>query len=570
MSDYQIQTENLAFKTLEGRPIAFFCAEYGLEDFMPAYAGGLGVLAGDLFMEAGTQGVPFVAMGLFYHHGFATYTPNSKDEETYLNPQDAGFALLKTSDGQPVEVQVQAMDRMIHVQVWARIYKSAHMLLLDTDVEPNSPEDRKITDYLYPADVEKKLLQEIVLGLGSTQLLRQLNISPSVYHLNEGHTALVALGLLSQHMLDHPEEPGLHTALDKIRTQIVATKHTVLAAAGIYADRQLLVKVMGGFFKKHNINFDDLFVLGSKSSDPNYFSTTRFLLRVTHRTNAVSMLHAIFEKRIHPESQLIPITNGVNRQRWALPQLSYKSMKLSDLELWKIHDQQRQQLIGKVQEYTGKKLDADALTVVWAKRFASYKRLAVLFSNPERLAKIVANKDYPVNFIIAGNASIVDPVLRQLLISIFGFSSDLKFADHIVYLPKYSITIAQELTRGADVWLNTPIRGKEASGTSGMKAGLNGALQFSISDGWIEEVDLIDKGWILPDENIEEKFYDILEQQIVPMFYNRTNDLPTDWIKRMRNTIYIVNEQYTTRRMLEEYLNRLYFPSPDKLYKLSK
>jgi alpha-glucan phosphorylase-like protein len=546
------------------KPIAFFCAEYGIEEKLPLYAGGLGILSGDFLREAGDQHIPFFAIGLFYSGGFeAAHAEHTVHDNHVLS--EHGFQLVNDAEGNPLilTVDTHTNHNPIYVQTWTRTYGGARLYLLDTNVEKNTPDHRTITKHLYDSDFNNQMMQEFVLGVGGVKLLRALKIDPGVYHLNEGHTSFAALALASEYLHDHPEETSFSVALDAVRHTIVASKHTILPGAGLNIKKETLRTLIGHYITRHRIDFDELFNLGAYADEPDLFSTTKFLLRASIRSNGVSMLHTIFEQKKHPTSPLIPITNGVYLPNWRSKVWSKDGLgSLTDAELWKNRNTLRKQLVDFVNEAIGVELNPQALTIVWARRFASYKRPHMVFNDLDRLEKIVSKSEMPVQFIISGNTHEADPAGIAIIDKIKTYLAQDRFKNKIVYIPHYSISVARMLVAGADVWLNTPERGVEACGTSGMKASLNGALQCSVSDGWIEEVDWTDLAWILPsDDSIKTVIYDTIEHSITPCFYERNSEnIPDQWIKRIRKTMEIVHHRFTTHRMLKDYINKLYYP----------
>jgi len=557
-----LKTQNPAFAHLKEKPIAFFCAEYGIEENLPIYAGGLGILAGDFVLEAGEIGLPLVAIGLLYRNGFPTCTLAGDASDQIINPESAGFSLVRNDQGQSIVLDIEVDNTIVYAQVWVRVYGSAHVFLLDTHLERNPEEYRVISRYLYATDFHTKLLQDFVLGVGGIKLLRCLGITPTIYHLNEGHTAFVILALAVEYMHDHPDTASIHEALSAVRHSVVGTKHTILPGAGLSFARPVFSNIVNGYLARHRVNFDDFFAYGAEPNDNQIFSTTRLLLKGAVRANAVSLLHATFEKREHPHSKLLAITNGARIARWRSPRWGRDGLgRLADNEIWNIHETNRKNLVAFVKNATGVSLNPQALTITWARRFAAYKRPELLFADVSRMARILEKKESCVQILIAGEAHRADTVGQKLIHDIERMARDLRFAGRIVCIPFYNIAVAKTLVSGSDVWLSTPERGKEACGTSSMKAGLNGVLQFSTSDGWLEEVDWSDKGWILPDIDTAEHLYKMLEEKIMPMFYKRNTDgIPTEWVRRMRNTINLIEEYYGARRMLDDYIRTLYFP----------
>ncbi|MDX1608064.1 MAG: alpha-glucan family phosphorylase, partial [Candidatus Spechtbacterales bacterium] len=312
-----IKTDNPSFSELQDNPVAFFCSEYGLEQKLPIYAGGLGVLAGDFVLTAGEMDLPLVAIGLMYNKGFPAY--GKEDQE--LNPQDGGFSILKNDEGREIILDIEAGDDVIYARVWVRAYNSAHVFLLDTDIERNPKEYRAISHYLYSTDFPTKLLQDFMLGVGGVKLLRCLDIQPKIYHANEGHASFVMMALAVEYMHDNPDITSLHEAIKIVKRNIVGTKHTILSGAGLHFDRETLMGIVDKYLKRHGVRFEDFFVYGAdKAHGEDIFSTTKLLITGSARANAVSLLHATFEKRDHPHSKLLAITNGVCVSRWRAPE----------------------------------------------------------------------------------------------------------------------------------------------------------------------------------------------------------------------------------------------------------
>lgn len=572
--NYQTKTKSYEFKNLEATPLVYFCSEYGITDELPIYAGGLGVLAGDYVMEAGEQGVPMIAIGLLYQNGPDLYhdpiDTQTQEPIKQKSPEELGFLQVRKEDStEPLLLNLEIEDRVVYLRVWEKAFESVRLFLLDCNFDANQEDDRNLFESLYPHDREQQMIHDVALSVCGVKLLRKLKVTPSIYHLNEGHTALVPLALAAEYLHDNAGGIQLIDALDNIRPQIVASKHTILPGSGLYFTKDQLKKVLGAYLARHKVALEDFWQMGLRQHDPEYFSTTRFLINTAIRANGVSITHTLFEKRRYPTSQLIPITNGIHKHRWISPRFPEQGIgQLSDEELWHIHQQNKTDLANFIQKTTGAALNQDSLTVVWARRLAGYKRPSVIFSDIKRLKKIVSDTKQPTTIIIAGRASKADEVGIKFVQEMHKYISEEDLTNRVIYIPAYSLADAEYLTRGADVWLNTPEKGKEACGTSGMKAGINGALQFTVSDGWVAEVDMTDKGWVLSGSEVTE-LYDILEQEVAPLFYKRNErGVPSDWVMRMRNIITTVENNYTATRMLEEYLNRLYFPGMPMPYKL--
>lgn len=516
---------------LPKNPIAFFCTEYALEDDHHMYAGGLGILAGDYLMEMADRDTPLIAFGLNY------------------DPDKLKDFVLYHHQGKPLLVSIPVSNHILYAQVWHRILAdNVHILLLDTKVSENNEDRQKITSILYDPHFYNRVQQQILLGLGGMRILQILDINPSIYHLNEGHTAFGGVAVMVERKDD--------------LSKIVATKHTILSEAGLHIPRKDFSVLLGAYCKQYGVDVEEVFKKGEYELDPDIFSTTKFLMNISQRKNSVSALHAVFEKKRHSHSQLIPITNGVYRRRWQAKEFTIRDQDISDEDIWKIKRNLRSSLFNYIHEKLGKELDPDICTVVWARRFAAYKRPFLLFSDYDRIVKILSNQEHPVQFVISGKAHDADEEGKEIVRKITALSEDPATHERVVYIPNYSLDIARELVRGADIWLNTPERGKEACGTSGMKAALNGSLQCSVSDGWVDEVNWGGRGWILPEDNTAHVLYDLLEHEILPGFYEVSDEgIPHQWIKKMRSTIELVEKSYTTEHMSNLYMKELYLLS---------
>lgn len=540
------------------RPIAYICAEYAIDDLLPLYAGGLGILAGDILREAGEMGVPFVAIGLLYQKGFLSY-PRRDKEDGIINPERSGFTRVKNTEGSPLVVGILVGDHEVYFQTWTQSWGSASIYLLDPCIAENIQEsDRDITNYLYPEDFDQRVRQEIILGVGGVALLQALNISPSVYHLNEGHTSFAALALALQEIATSPEKKTYTQALEIMKPMIVGTKHTILPGAGIFFTKEQCSTYLGKLLQVHGVSEEEFFSLGLQGDNTELFSTTQFLLRSSIRASAVSRLHAEFEKKECPTCQeLIPVTNGISATRWMRTALV---PDMTDETLWQEHMAAKQDLVRDLQNTYGVAINPESMIIVWARRIAEYKRPLLLFEDMKRLARIVGNMKQPVTILISGNAYGWDTIATKLLETLLQTIKDLN-QPSVMYLPRYSMGLSRSLVSGADVWLNTPQFGKEASGTSGMKSAINGALQLSVADGWFGEVKDEDCLWTLDPSQSAESLYDVLEREVIPTFYKRDDaGYPKEWISKMRKTRGIILEHYTARRMLEEYIAKLYFP----------
>ncbi|MFA6095837.1 MAG: alpha-glucan family phosphorylase, partial [Candidatus Paceibacterota bacterium] len=497
-------------------------------------------LAADLLFEAADQGLPLVALGMRY-------------EDTY--PDKNGFEPVRDKSGGPIEIAVPIGDEMLPARAWVkRLGPTVSLYLLDPK-SPLNPKEDSMAGTLYDQHFYTRLKQQMLIGIGGFRLLRTLSIEPKVYHIHEGNMAFAALAFLAEGF--SAQDTDIATRVQATRAKFVATKHTILEA-GLEAPADDLWRFIGPYCKEHGITKELIMSLGAHGNDPDIFAATKFIIGLSGKANGVSIIHTVFEKEKHPESQLMPITNGVYLKRWQAPGFVGAAKSSSDAALWQTKAELREKLVREAASLSGVTLDPAACTMVWTRRFVPYKRPLALFDDPARLAAILRDPDKPAQVIISGAIYAGDPNSVALLEKVKALAADPAFAGKIAFLPGYSIELAKLLVAGADIWLNTPKRGKEACGTSSMKAGLNGALQMSVADGWIDEVDWKGIGWTLPDEALPPALYDALEKEALPLFYARRGGVPVEWVKRMRETIAIVESRYTTKRTLRDYREKLY------------
>ena len=574
--------------------VAYFCAEYGITDVLPIYSGGLGVLAGDIVQEAARLGLPLVAIGLLYRKGyFHQYIDvNGQCEGPQpINPAESPLELMKDAAGETLVIDVPIQERMVHVQVWRYMIGENSLYLLDTDHWTNSDADRQITDQLYGGDQEKRIQQEIVLAIGGLRALRRMDISPVVYHMNEGHSAFLSLELTRQYLYHEDEgKRDVKAALAKARRHLLFTNHTIVPAGNDMFPADLVRTYLGKYAYESGIGIDTVLELGRDNDNPDKFSMTMLALRASRSANAVSRLHAKKAAEIWPEVKWESITNGVHLPQWVAheyqqiwqelapgweeqasdPATWKKIRKVTDQQLWTTHQLLKDQLLDEIYARSGIRLDLDALTVVWARRFATYKRPDLLFADIERLKKLLFNADKPVQIVIAGKSHPADGQGKEIIKHIELLANyDLKH--RAVFLDDYSISLAKFLVAGADVWLNTPLIGYEASGTSGMKAAANGVIQCTVPDGWAAEVDWYGLGYPLRSDKAEADLYSALEKKIVPTYYRRNaSGLPTLWVEMMRQTIATVSARFNSQRMVEEYVSKMYAPAISDLVEKNK
>lgn len=566
----------------EGEIIAYFCAEYGITDKLPIYSGGLGVLAGDIVQEAAAQQLPFVAIGLFYKHGYFHQfvdTSGQHESHTVTNPADVPLHLAVDDKGETVLIEIPIGDRTVYAQIWKFDVGHNALFLLDTDHWKNSDQDKTITDQLYNGDQTRRIEQELILGIGGYRALERLGIAPTVFHMNEGHAAFLSLERTAHHL---KTTNNLDAALDAARKELVFTNHTLVPAGNDAFPQDMIRTMLGKYLGSNGVGIDTALRLGDAPEKPNTFSMTLLALRMTYKSNAVSKLHAKKAKELWPSFNLEAITNGVHLPAWVAPEwqklfdevlpdwkvqtdnekLWRNLSKVPAERFWEIHTGLKKKMLKKVYEETGAKLEEDVLTVVWARRFATYKRPDLLFNDIERLKKLVFSSDRPIQIIIAGKSHPADQQGKDIIAHIEYLANyDLK--RRAVFVDDYSISLSRYLVAGADVWLNTPIFGLEASGTSGMKAAANGALQFTTPDGWAWEVDWYGLGFTLPIHKAESHIYDLFEKKIIPTYYKQDkNKLPQLWIAMMRETIMTVAPRFSSTRMVNDYVKEMYSKRP--------
>jgi glucan phosphorylase len=541
-------------------PIAYFCAEYGLDHRLPLYAGGLGILAGDTIKEAADQNIPFIGVGLLYrgYNAVQQLSPEGMqiDSDYLFDPLSIGFEHVYLND-QPLFIKVHLTE----VEVWVRCWKktlseNVILYLLDTETDQNQLSERSITQVLYSGTHEQQLKQQLILGIGGVKLLEKLGLHPKVYHLNEGRPAFLHWQLIRQLMDTHglSYESARKLALDKT----VYTNHTLVAAGNQTYSADLL-RVYGQYYAdKMGIGIDYLIAPGVLPDDPEGFSITQFALNCSRKANGVSKLHSKLSEDNWPEYSWTNITNGVHLPTWQHP--SIREAQDNADQLWQNHCKQKEVLAQYVFESTGYRYDPRHLVIGWARRLAGYKQLPLLFTDLERLAGLLKKEGRPIQLLISGKAHVGDTAGKAMLQEIIGhFSNEL--AGQALFIPNYNLEIAQQLVRGSDVWLNTPVLGQEACGTSGMKAVSNGVLHCTVPDGWAAEVEWTDMGWTLDDSRLAESFYETLENQIVPLFYDRNDhNLPVEWVGRMQRSIRLA-ELFSAKRMLAEYQEKLYAQS---------
>jgi starch phosphorylase len=604
-------------EALDG-PVAYFCAEFGLQEALPIYSGGLGVLAGDHCKTASDMALPFVAVGLFYRRGYfrQNIDADGHQEHGYFNLDPTRLPLRRAVDplGDPLTVSVELPGRVVSAAVWVVQVGRVPLLLLDTDVPENNEADRPISHILYVRGREMRLHQELVLGIGGVRALRRLGIEPDAWHLNEGHSAfmlveqardLVARGLT-------PDE-----ALARVRARSVFTIHTPVPAGNERFDAGMVRDLTAPMLDASALDVERVLELGlGVDADPGMFDMTAYALRNTNRANGVSQLHGrVANDTWSPliDHPIRGITNGVHAPTWVGKPMRelirtlggdldhqedereqdrfWERMNLvTDSDLWDAHLKQKQALQvyatirlrrqlarhGESPETlaeVGDILDPQTLTIGFARRMATYKRAALLFSDIDRITALITDAERPVQFIFAGKAHPADRPGQGVIQTIFEHSRSEALRGKVFILEDYDMRVGRNLVQGVDVWLNNPRRPLEASGTSGMKAAMNGVINVSILDGWWDEGFKGDNGWAIggrdpnPDEGAQDwadsqDLYRLLEDQIVPLWYDRDErGMPQGWLDRMRKAMGTSLWDFSTTRMLAQYVEQMYLPT---------
>ncbi len=616
------------YENVEGKSkktvIAYFSAEFGIHECLPIYSGGLGVLAGDHLKSASDIGIPLVGVGLLYQKGyFRQYLNIDGWQQEIYNENDfynMPVELVKQEDGQPLVINVQYPDRYVSAQIWSVSVGRIKLYLLDANIKDNLPEDRLITANLYGGDREMRIRQEIMLGIGGLRALLAMNISPTVCHMNEGHAAFMALERIKQ--LCGDENMTFNEALEATKSGNVFTVHTPVKAGNDEFPPEMMDKYFGTYFPNLKIDRKRFLGLGkfNPENDKEAFKMPVLALRLSSYRNGVSKLHGKVSRKMWSglwpnvplkEIPITSITNGTHIKSWLSEEMNslyerYLGLnwmdatvdqsiwenidQIPDGELWRTHQRCKGSLIAfsrnclKAQmqkrgtyhtelNWAEEVLDPEALTIGFARRFATYKRGNLLLKNPDRLVKLLTNKKQPLQLIFAGKAHPRDTEGKEIIRQIIHFANQYDVRRRIVFLEDYNINVARFLVRGVDVWLNTPRPPMEASGTSGMKAAFNGALNMSVLDGWWCEGYKPDGGWAIgagedyddpsfQDVVESQAIYNMLENEIVPLFYTRSTDnLPRAWIRRMKNSIKWITPEFNTNRMVMEYTQKFYVPA---------
>jgi starch phosphorylase len=603
------------------KPVAYFSAEFGFHESLPNYSGGLGILSSDHCKSASDLDLNFVAIGLLYRHGYFRQEIDKEglQQAVNLNQNFHHLPIREVQrDGTNLLVTVKILDRNVFAKIWELRVGRINLYLLDTDTPENNSEDRLITAELYGGDLEMRMRQEIMLGIGGVKALSALGIEAQVFHMNEGHSAFLALERIRLNVTE--KKLDFYAALQVVAAANVFTTHTPVPAGNDSFPRDMMRKYFGDFAKDLNIPFDELFSFGQTRVDPtDPFSMTILALRMSRHANGVSRLHGDVSRTLWKdvwtgvpvhEVPITSITNGVHTKTWMAPEFSALYRKhlgdweehlteqdfwrrvidIPDAQLWDTHQKLKLRLIEFVRqrvrirrERVGESpesirkvnriLDPEILTIGFARRFATYKRGTLLFSDKERLKKLLNDTTRPVQFIFAGKAHPRDEGGKALIKQVYEFSREAGIENRVVFVEDYDSYIARRLVQGVDLWLNHPLRPLEASGTSGMKVGPNGGLNLSVLDGWWCEGYNGNNGWTIAAElkngSVEfqsevdaNSLYQLLENQIIPLYYAKPDGkLPLAWLQLMRESIRSVTPVFNTHRMVKEYTERLYIPA---------
>jgi len=600
--------------------IAYFSPEFGITEVLPQYSGGLGILAGDHLKAASDLGVPIIGVGLLYGAGYfrQTLSRDGWQLEHYpsLDPQGLPITALNNADGTPARVAITLPEsRTLHAQIWVAQVGRVPLLLLDSDIEDNDADARQVTDRLYGGGKEHRLQQELLLGIGGVRAIRAYCVAtgaaaPTVFHTNEGHAGFLGV----ERIRELVEGYGLtfDEALAAVRAGTVFTTHTPVPAGIDRFERDLVAAHLSGM---GSLPAERILALGAED-DPAIFNMAHMGLRLGQRANGVSLLHGEVSRGMFNElwpgfdTSEVPITsvtNGVHLPTWMSRDIQVVAErevgadavaegggweaidKVTDAELWRVRNTLRSTLVDEIRRrlressltrgmsgaeigWTSGAFDPDVLTIGFARRVPSYKRLTLMLRDPERLRALLLDPQRPVQIVIAGKSHPADDGGKQLIAQMVRFADDPELRHRITFLPDYDIGMARYLYWGVDVWLNNPLRPLEACGTSGMKAALNGALNLSIMDGWWDEWFDGENGWAIPsadgladpdrrDDLEANALYDLIQNSVAPRFYDRTDGVPTRWVQMVRHTLRTLGPKVLASRMVAEYVRRLYVPA---------
>ncbi len=571
--------------------IAYFSAEFGIDSALPIYSGGLGVLAGDHVKAANDLGVPLIAVGILYRRGYFQQEVDAWGNQRALypeiRPEDLPVQPVLDKKGDPQTVMVPIEGRSVHLRIWKAEVGKVPIYLMDAHHEKNSEADRGLTDHLYGGNTDTRLAQEIILGIGGVRVLRAVGEEPEVWHMNEGHSAFMALERVREYSA---QGFSFETALEAVKASTVFTTHTPVPAGHDQFSFEQMDRFLGDYYWQLGTTRENILRLGANEG---LFNMTRLAVSTASKVNGVSKLHAQVTKELfHRWTPEIPkqhiqvesITNGIHTKTWLSPTMEQvydrylepqwkdkiaeqkiweKVKAIPHEEIWAAHQQAKRQMI----QHLGLPELTDVLTIGFARRFATYKRALLLFHDVERLERILNQVDRPVAILFAGKAHPADQPGQQLIRQIWEMSQQERFKDRIILLENYDMDKAKLLVSGVDVWLNTPIKPMEASGTSGQKAAVNGVINCSILDGWWAEGFNGNNGWAIDggtgrtwqeqDHLDAQALYQLLEEEIVPLYYGSHSS----WVEKMKESIQSLTPVFSTSCMVAEYWGKLYIPT---------
>lgn len=605
--------------------IAYFSAEFGLHECLPIYSGGLGILSGDHCKSASDLGLPFVGVGLLYNQGYFRQLISSKGNQEAVYER-LKFSLLPISEardasGEPVVIAVEMPDRTLHAKVWKVQVGRIPVYLLDTDIPSNSSEDRRLSSQLYGGDRDMRISQEIILGIGGIIALQALGLEPTVCHMNEGHSAFLSLARIRERM--HRDGLSFAAALEATAGGAVFTTHTPVPAGHDAFSYEMMERYFARFNASIGLSLHRLLALGQAPNERHpSFSMTVLALQGSRHANGVSKLHGVVSRELwrdmwpgfsDAEQPIGHITNGVHTASWMAPELQRALDQASkgttwrdnprdpqgwtapldaipNEQLWNLHMQLKNQMLDCVRERVRRRrvrlgrsnsniraastlLDPKALTIGFARRFATYKRATLLFEDLERMARILHDIERPVQILFAGKAHPADEPGKDFIRKLYELSRESEFLGKVIVVEGYDINLARHLVSGVDLWLNNPRRPLEACGTSGQKAAMNGVINCSVLDGWWDEGYNGDNGWTVGERrnytNLDEQdeadassLYDVLETEIIPLYFDRdAKGVPQGWVRKMKESMASAGPAFNTHRMLADYTEELYLPA---------
>jgi starch phosphorylase len=574
---------------LPNAEIAYFSPEFGITETLPQYSGGLGVLAGDHLKASSDLELPLVAVGLFYRDGFFHQSIHDDQQREHYERHDPRSLGLEQMG---VIVDIVMDDRVVKARVWRADVGRTKLYLLDTDLDLNDEEGRRVSDRLYGGDREHRIRQELLMGVGGVRAIRQLGYEPSVYHLNEGHAGFLALELIGEEI---NKGLTLDEAVDAVRPRIVFTTHTPVPAGIDRFPVDLMDRYLGVWAERYGVSIDELCKLAHMPGEDDTFNMAAFCLNVSSRANGVAKLHGSVSREmfagVRGGSEITSVTNGVHVETWVnnpLQAVFEEAMgprwgsgvheswtavdSIDDQQIRSVRHAGRQFLIDEVSRRVGPnhRLDPNVLTIGFARRFATYKRADLLLRDIGRLTSTLADDEHPVQFVFAGKAHPADDPGKGVLHRVVTFANSVEANGRFIFIPDYEMSVARAMYAGCDVWLNNPIRPNEACGTSGEKAALNGGLNFSVLDGWWDECYDGDNGWKIetsdvenPDVRDEEEaasLHQILDDEIVPLFYGGEDAPSSGWLEKVRHNWKSLGPFVSAARMVHEYDTRLYRP----------